>query len=67
MYWDRFDICEAYFVAGMLHHSGQFSKGYAILSRLVAMDFRPSPLLICPDNLEDNAREIYDNIDKATL
>ena len=69
MYWDRFDICEAYYMAGCLNHSGQDSKGYAILSKLVTMGYKPSPHIeYCdPNNLTSNGREIYDSIDKVTL
>ena len=59
MYFDRFDICTAYFVFAMLHHGGQRCPIYAIFGRLDRMRFRPSPLLSGPESLEGNALEIY--------
>jgi hypothetical protein len=58
MYFDRFDICEAWYLALSHCHGGQWSREYA---RLCAMRryFRPSPMLSV-ETLSDNAREIYD-------
>lgn len=58
MYFDRFDICEAWYLALSHCHGGQWSREYA---RLCAMQryFRPSPMLSV-ETLSDNAREIYD-------
>lgn len=58
-YFDTFDICEAYWCYASDWHSGQWSKVYAIFSRLHRMGFKPSPML-GTDNLEENAKEIYD-------
>jgi len=57
MYFDRFDICEAYYLALSECHGGQWSPEYARLCRL-RKSFKPSPLLSV-DTLSDNAREIY--------
>jgi hypothetical protein len=57
MYFDRFDICEAYYLALSDCHGGQWSPEYARLCRL-RKSFKPSPLLSV-DTLSDNAREIY--------
>ena len=62
MYFDRFDICEAYYVFAMLWHGGQFSKEYEIFGRLERMKFRPPPMLSGPEDLGENAREIYDRL-----
>lgn len=59
MYFDRFDICEAYFLALSHCHNGQWSKEYARLCKLMRY-FKPSPML-CVENLSDNARAIYKN------
>ena len=59
MYFDRFDICEAYFLALSHCHGGQWSREYARLSKLMRY-FRPAPSLSV-ENLSDNARVIYDN------
>ena len=59
MTFDRFDICEAYFLALSHCHGGQWSSEYARLCRLQTY-FKPSPLLSV-ETLNDNAREIYEN------
>ena len=58
-YFDKFDICEAYWCYASDWHSGQWSKIYEIFGRLDRMGFKPSPML-STDSLEENAREIYD-------
>lgn len=61
MYWDRFDICEAWYLALVDCHGGQWSKSYARLCKLTRPGhFKPSPMLSV-DCLNENAREIYDN------
>lgn len=57
MHFDRFDICEAYYLALSHCHGGQNSREYMRLSRL-SRYFKPSPLLSV-ETLNDNAREIY--------
>jgi hypothetical protein len=58
MYFDRFDICEAYFLALSHCHGGQWSTEYARLCKLMAY-FKPSPMLSI-ETLSDNGRVIYD-------
>lgn len=58
MYFDRFDICEAYYLALCHCHGGQWSREYARLCRLNTY-FKPSPLLSV-ESLSENARIIYD-------
>lgn len=58
MYFDRFDIVEAWYLALADCHGGQWSREYARLSRM-SRYFRPSPMLSV-DTLSDNAREIYE-------
>lgn len=55
--FDRFDICEAYYLFAADWHRGKWSPEYAIFGRLHRMRFRPSPLL-SRDSLSDNARWI---------
>ena len=62
MYWDRFDICEAYYVYAMLYHNGQWSKEYEIFGRLHNMKFKPSPLISNESDLTENGRVIFDNL-----
>ena len=58
MHFDRFDICEAYYLALTHCHGGQWSREYARLCNMQKY-FRPSPLLSV-ERLNENAREIYD-------
>jgi hypothetical protein len=60
MYFDRFDICEAWYLWLSHNHGGQWSSEYERLCALLEW-FTPSPLLTL-DRLSDNAREIYDAI-----
>ena len=55
--FDRFDICEAYYLFACDWHRGQWSPEYAIFGRLHRMRFKPSPLL-SRDTLSDNGRWI---------
>lgn len=59
MYFNRFDIVEAWYLALSECHSGQWSREYARLSRM-GRYFRPSPMLSV-ESLSDNAYEIYRN------
>ena len=57
MYFERFDICEAWYLALSHCHGGQGSGSYERLSGMLAY-FKPSPTLTV-DSLSDNGREIY--------
>ncbi|WP_126146939.1 hypothetical protein [Synechococcus elongatus] len=59
MYFDRFDICEAYWMFASSWHGGQGCELYRILSRLSQMGFKPSIGLRQPKDLSDNGRAIY--------
>jgi len=65
MYFDRFDIAEAWYLALCDCHGGQSSPSYARLSRMSSY-FKPSPLLSI-ESLTDNGREIYDAACKRIL
>ncbi len=60
--FDRFDICEAFYVYAMLYHGGQFTRLYRVFGRLHKLGFSPSPMLRDEDSLSDNAREIFDSL-----
>jgi hypothetical protein len=61
MYFDRFDICEAWFLALSHCHGGMNSREYRRLCRLqTVLHFKPSPLLESPKSLTENGRRIYD-------
>ena len=59
MYWDRFDICEAWFLALTDCHGGQYSRAYAKLCGMRRY-FTPSPYLSI-DSLSENGLQIYDD------
>ena len=59
MYFNRFDVCEAYYMFSMLFHGGMGCSIYAKFGQLERLRFRPSPLLSNPCDLDENAREIY--------
>ena len=63
MRWDRFDICEAYYLYAVNYHRGRFSREYKIFGRLINMGFAPGyASTLSVDNLTANARAIYDNL-----
>lgn len=45
MYWDRFDIVEAYYVYMTLWHGGQSSREYRLTGVFRKIRFRPSPFI----------------------
>lgn len=60
MYFDRFDIVEAYYLFYSNYHTGQNSYEYERLSAMCKY-FTPSPFLN-EDNLTENSLEIYTNL-----
>jgi len=64
MYFDRFDICEAYYMFAMNHHEGQWSEIYAIFGRLHRMQFKMRPLRTSSARreLSSNGLAIYHNL-----
>jgi len=60
MYFDRFDIVEAYFCFFTDYHDGQWSDKYKRLSKIYSY-FTPRHSLRM-ETLSENAREIYDNL-----
>ena len=61
MYFDRFDICEAYWCYASDYHEGQFSKIYEIFGRLHELEFKPS-MDLSFESLTDNGQSIYENL-----
>ena len=57
MYFDRFDIIEAYYLALSHCYQGQWDKNYARLCSM-AKYFKPSPILSL-DSLSENGQMIY--------
>lgn len=56
--FDRFDICEAYYMFATLYHGGMSSPEYAIFTRLHHMGFQPRHDL-SEETLTENGLEIY--------
>jgi hypothetical protein len=59
--FDRFDICEAYYLFAYYWHDGQWSPEYEIFGRLDAMKFKPKWQLGTKGEagLSTNGRYIY--------
>ncbi len=62
--WNRFDICEAWYLFASEWHQGQGSATYAIFGRLERLCFRPSPLL-STGSLSPNGRLILAGLIRA--
>lgn len=68
-YFDRFDICEAYYLIEMDYHIGGIlweresnaRRHMSTIFQLTRMGFRPSPILSI-DSLTKNGRAIYDDL-----
>lgn len=58
MYFDRFDICEAWYLWLSENHEGQWSDKYRRLSRM--SEYYTPPHSLSVENLGENAREIYE-------
>ena len=65
MYFDRFDICEAYYLAFSHCHGGQTSLEYSRLCKMLQY-FSPSPMLSV-ESLSNNGREIYETVCERIL
>jgi hypothetical protein len=59
MYFHRFNIVEAWYLALMHCHSGQWSIEYLRFCKMQKY-FKPSPLLSV-ETLNDNAKQIYES------
>lgn len=58
--FNRFDVCEAYYLFLSHYHEGQGSEKYQRLSHMLSY-FTPSPLLKYA-GLSSNAKDIYDTL-----
>jgi len=63
MYFDRFEIVEAYYAFCCDYYSGQGDKLYARLCR-IRKYYKPSPMFKGYESLTDNSQAIYDNLVK---
>ncbi len=59
---DIIERCEAYYMYYSQHHSGQGSPEYRKLSLLTLAGFKPRRSLNDEDDLEPDARELYDSL-----
>lgn len=62
--FDRFAICDAYYMFASLYHGGQGSKVYAYFGRLDAIRYKPGLGASSqdPDRLSEEAREVFDRL-----
>ena len=63
MYFDRFDIIEAYHLFFVNYHEGQTSRKYMRLCKMRKY-YKPSLTFSGVDSLSENALEIYENLVK---
>ena len=61
MWFDRFDICEAWYIFAMQYHSGGDTSD-KIFHRLHRMQFKISCGIKDENDLNENAKAIYDNL-----
>lgn len=62
---DRFDLYGALYLFCSRHHGGQGSRGYRILSRLVAAGYRPGLSIRSHRFESDTQRSIYRHLVKT--
>ena len=65
--FDRFDICEAYYLYSMLYHRGWGSYQYEISKRLARCQFKARPSLTDRESLTENGQMIYDSLIERTV
>lgn len=59
--FDRFDICEAYYLFASDYHEGQWSKLYKVFGRLNKIGFKPG-MNLRYESLSENGKEIYNQL-----
>lgn len=64
MHFDRFDICDAYYLFATAWHDGQYSEEYRIFYRLEKVRYRSAPNLSYK-TLSENGREILYKLELA--
>jgi hypothetical protein len=60
-YFNRFDVCQAWYIFASEWHGGQSSRLYLVFGRLARLRFNPGPML-SRDSLTDNGRAILANL-----
>lgn len=61
MYFNRFDILEAYYLFGKNCHGGMFTKEYKYMGRAHNVGFKPR-FYFCWDSLSENGKMIYEKL-----
>jgi len=61
-YFDRFDVCAAYYCYAVEWHGGQWSKEYAMHSVLHRIGYIPGTMDQRSATLSENAKEIFDRL-----
>jgi len=59
--FDRYDVCDAYYLYAALYHGGQWTLDYEIFGRLHAIGYKPNRTLSV-ETLGSNARLIFDEL-----
>lgn len=67
MYFDRFDICAAYYIFCSAYHAGQNSFLYQKLSQLCKIGYKPGLTTQSHSFENDNQREIYRQLYKRYI
>jgi hypothetical protein len=65
MYFDRFDIVEAYYLFFSHYHRGQFSNEYIRLSKIIKY-FKPR-FNLSYETLTENGKIIYTTLEKKAI
>jgi len=60
--FDRFDICEAYFIFAQDYHGGINCALYRIFGRLSKLSFKLAPSIRNYEDLTENGRDIYNDL-----
>lgn len=63
-YFDRFDICSAYYCYAYNFHQGQYSKSYKIFGRLKKLQYKPASKEWNYRYLSKNAKLIFNRLRK---
>jgi hypothetical protein len=62
MYFDRWDICEAYYIYAVEYMNGQNSPEMRVLYRLHKMGYKPAGFHGGYDSLSENGKAIYQSL-----
>lgn len=60
--FNRWDICDAYYLFASLYHGGQWGAEYEIFGRLDAIRYDPRLGLCDRNDLSENGQAIFDGL-----